>query len=125
VPASAPRHVLVVEDDREIREILALILEEAGYAVDCATNGLEALTFLRSGGAVPAVILLDLAMPIMNGIEFCAEKSADAALKDIPVVVMSAAGRLDARLAQISAQAFLKKPMTIEAVLETIERCST
>jgi CheY-like chemotaxis protein len=71
------------------------------------------------------VILLDLAMPIMNGIEFCAEKSADAALKDIPVVVMSAAGRLDARLAQISAQAFLKKPMTIEAVLETIERCST
>jgi CheY-like chemotaxis protein len=117
--------VLIVEDDQEIREILTTILVEAGYAVASAANGLEALTQLRSGVPLPAVILLDLLMPVMDGVEFCARKDADAAIKDIPVVVMSALRKPEVKVPTTSAQGYLKKPMTLEAVLEAVERfCS-
>jgi CheY-like chemotaxis protein len=122
VPARASGRVLVVEDDQEIRDILTQILGEEGYAVDCARDGLEALARLRSGLPLPAVILLDLMMPVMDGVEFCAQKDADASLAPIPVVVMSAARQLEAKLPTTAAQGYLKKPMTLEAVLEAVER---
>jgi CheY-like chemotaxis protein len=122
MPDIAPRRVLVVEDDQDVRELLAEILQEAGYAVSCAANGLRALELLRSGAEQPAVILVDLRMPVMDGVEFCRQKCADNALEHIPVIMMSAAGQLEPRLQQISVQALLKKPMSIEAVLEAVER---
>jgi CheY-like chemotaxis protein len=125
MPVDAPRRVLIVEDDQEIREILTTILVEAGYAVASAANGLEALTQLRSGVPLPAVILLDLLMPVMDGVEFCARKDADAAIKDIPVVVMSALRKPEVKVPTTSAQGTLKKPMTLDAVLEAVKRfCS-
>jgi CheY-like chemotaxis protein len=113
---------LVVEDDDDIREIFAQILEEAGYVVTWASNGRDALKRLRSGGPLPGVIFLDLMMPIMDGYAFCAEKMADPAIAQVPVVVMSADGRAQPKLEGFAVQAFLRKPLTIRAILDAAER---
>jgi CheY-like chemotaxis protein len=123
MPTDESRRVLVVEDYEDIRELLAQSLEEAGYAVDRAANGLEALAILRSGSALPAVILLDLMMPVMDGVEFCAQKNANAATRDIPVIAMSAANHPEALLGDLPARAIVRKPMALEEVLEAVERC--
>jgi len=78
---SAP--VLVVEDDRDVRESLVAVLEDAGYRVMSAADGRAALDLLRAGPR-PAVILLDLMMPVMDGFEFRAEQVRDPSLADVP-----------------------------------------
>ena len=82
--------VLVVEDDRDVRESLVAVLEDAGYKVISASDGRAALTLLRAG-PLPSVILLDLMMPVMDGWEFRQRQSARPALAGIPVVVVTAA----------------------------------
>src|SRR2546425_68496 len=83
-PDSRPE-LLLVDDDRELRDLLALSLQERGFTVVTANNGQEALDRLRSA-ALPAAVLLDLNMPTMNGWQFCAAKNADSALKSLPVI---------------------------------------
>ena len=80
-------HVLVVEDDEMMRLILRRILEDEGYVVTEAANGLEALERLRS--AIPGAVLLDLLMPVMDGFEFFAAMHAEPAWRDIPVLVIT------------------------------------
>ena len=80
--------VLVVDDDADVRELLRRMLESDGYAVVEAENGRAALGALRAGR--PAVILLDLMMPEMDGFEFVAELRRDEAWRTIPVVVITA-----------------------------------
>src|SRR4051812_7688935 len=81
--------VLVVEDDAELREMLAQHLHLAGFAPVTASNGHEALQLLRMG--FPAkLILLDLTMPLMDGWAFRAVQRRDPSLADIPVIVVSA-----------------------------------
>lgn len=113
--------VLVVEDDGDIREELAAVIEDSNYRTIRAANGAVALQKLR-GGPRPCVILLDLMMPVMDGREFLAEQQNDAALKEIPVVVLSA--HIDGGRAgtQMTAAAFLKKPIDLAELLRTIER---
>jgi CheY-like chemotaxis protein len=120
--SDAAKHVLIVEDDDAIREALAEVLEEAGCTVAVAANGSQALTRLRSGGPLPGLILLDLMMPVMDGFEFSEAQSLDPQLRNIPVVVMSAAGHVEANLERTRAASYLRKPMTIEAILEVIVR---
>jgi CheY-like chemotaxis protein len=86
---STTRRILVVDDDREIREILADILQDEGYAVVQAKNGAAALDALRDEPH-PCVILLDLMMPIMDGTEFRQNQLADPKLANIPVVLFTA-----------------------------------
>jgi DNA-binding response OmpR family regulator len=81
--------VLVVEDDPELREMMAQRLHMAGFAPVTASNGHEALQLLRMG--FPAkLILLDLTMPLMDGWAFRAVQRRDPSLADIPVIVVSA-----------------------------------
>jgi CheY-like chemotaxis protein len=79
--------VLVVDDDRELREALVEALEEAGYRAHQAANGRQALE--RLGDAVPDAILVDVMMPIMNGVELLRALRADPDLKRIPVILMT------------------------------------
>jgi CheY-like chemotaxis protein len=116
---SDSRLIMVIEDDDDIREVLAQILEEEGYTVALARHGGEALAALRSGGPLPSVIFLDLMMPVMDGFEFCAEKQRDQALAPVPVVVMSADGRAEPKLEHSGVQGYLRKPLTIRAILDT------
>src|SRR5262245_6942739 len=86
------RTVLVVEDDAPTREVVGLILSSQGYATREAKNGQEALDRLRQGPP-PGLILLDLAMPVMDGFEFRRRQLGDAALASVPVVVLSGLAR--------------------------------
>jgi CheY-like chemotaxis protein len=106
--------VLIVEDDNDTREMLGRFLELEGYNVETAENGKRALERLGSGVGA-CVILLDLMMPVMDGWQFRQEQIRDASLADIPVIVVSAAGR--ERLEKIQANAYLSKPVDLDELL--------
>jgi CheY-like chemotaxis protein len=113
------RSVLIVEDDLDIRETLAEILQDEGYPVATAANGREAMAHLRSR-APTCVILLDLMMPIMNGWEFRAEQQQDPALAQIPVVVVSGDGNVAQKAASLSVDGYLAKPIDLDRLLDTV-----
>ena len=106
--------VLIVEDDLDTREMLGRFLELEGYTVETAENGKRALERLDSGVGA-CVILLDLMMPVMDGWQFRQEQVRNASLADIPVIVVSAAGR--ERLERIHANAYLSKPVDLDELL--------
>jgi len=85
----AREHILVVEDDDELRESLVDMLEQRGYRAGAAEDGLRALEYLRDCPGLPALILLDLAMPNMDGAQFREEQLRHARLAAIPVGVLS------------------------------------
>ena len=116
------KHVLVVEDDVDIRDALIGILRDEGYAADAAGNGVEALDHLRSNAPRPALILLDLMMPVMNGWQFRTAQKGDDALNAIPVVVISADAGVKQKAASIGAQGYLKKPIELDALLDVVAK---
>jgi CheY-like chemotaxis protein len=123
VAAGSPvPHVLIVEDDLDIRDALSQILEEEGYTVVTAANGREALDMLRNGCPPPRLILLDLMMPVMNGWQFRAEQNADPSLRDIPVVIISADTHIRDKAYQLGLREFFRKPIEISNLLQTLER---
>jgi len=113
--------VLVVDDDAEMRDLLAVALAAEGYRVDAVANGREALHHLRSH-AETCVILLDLMLPVMDGPQFRRVQMRDRSLAWIPVVVMSAAadGRRQAR--GIGARGFVPKPLDLDEVRRALRR---
>jgi two-component system, chemotaxis family, chemotaxis protein CheY len=113
--------VLVVDDDRDLLETVAGILDMEGYEVATATNGEEALDYLRAHES-PRVILLDLSMPIMDGLTFRDEQRKDAALASIPVVAFSAAAQLAEKVRDHDFAAVLKKPVKLDVLLGTIAK---
>jgi CheY-like chemotaxis protein len=120
----AERHgrVLVVEDERTIRQSIAGYLEDAGYTVDQAENGAEALTCMRQ--AIPDVVVLDLLMPIMGGRAFVQACRQDARLGPVPVVLLSAAHDLTQATEEIQPRASLAKPIDLDVLLAVIDRVS-
>jgi len=108
------KRVLVVDDDRELREALVELLEGEGYHVSSAGDGRQALT--KASARRPDVILLDLMMPVMSGWQFRAAQVRDPALSSIPVIVMSATSN------DLPAAATVSKPCRIEDVLEAVRR---
>lgn len=116
--------VLIVDDDADIRETLSLTLESSGYRTLTAANGEEALRVLRSSDAPPAVILLDLMMPGMNGWRFREEQVRDEALAGIPVVILSGAGDVAQKAAERGAAGCLEKPPGLDAVRSMLQRYS-
>jgi CheY-like chemotaxis protein len=114
--------VLIVEDDRDIREALAEVLEDGNYRPIHAADGAAALQTLRAAPRAPCVILLDVMMPVMDGRQFRAVQQEDPALSGIPVVVLSAHAEGTSAAAQMKASAFLQKPIDLRMLLETVER---
>jgi CheY-like chemotaxis protein len=100
--------VLVVEDDDAIRTMLLTVLEVAGYDVLGVRNGLDALTML--GEWRPDVIVLDLFMPLMDGFELLARKSASADLASIPVIVVTTSTALLPSAERLGVWAVLQRP---------------
>ncbi len=120
--APASQRVLVVDDDPDIRETLSEILAGSGYEAVCAGDGAEALAALRAPGPRPGVVLLDLMMPVMSGWQFREEQLRDAAIADVPVVVITAQARVDSGGSPLDAAATVHKPFRIDDLLATIER---
>jgi CheY-like chemotaxis protein len=116
------RMVMVVEDDCDVRDSLLEVLEDHAYAPLAASNGKEALDRLRARGQKPCVILLDVMMPVMDGWGFRAAQAQDSELSGIPVVVLTAHASAAETAREMHAAGFLKKPITLDALLATIER---
>jgi CheY-like chemotaxis protein len=109
--------VLIVEDDADLREMMAQLLALEGYDAAIAANGRDALDYLRRG-ATPRLILLDLMMPVMDGWEFRREQQRDPAIASVPVVVLSALDR--GRANDVIADDFLKKPLDFDRLLHLV-----
>ena len=122
--AESRQRILLVDDDLDLRESLAEALEEAGYTVDRASNGQEALQSLREER--PTVILLDLLMPVMNGWQFCQLKKQDQTVASIPVIAMSAAVSKDPSSPYyIEVDDFLAKPIEFADLLNKLKNLAS
>ena len=113
--------ILLVEDDYDVREALAETLRDEGYVVECVSDGQEALEYLR-GGARPGLILLDLMMPRMSGSEFRMVQKIDPDLKHLPVVLLSADGRMEEKARTLETAGAVRKPIDLPELLAVIER---
>jgi len=114
-PEARAGRVLLVEDDPGVRNGLAHVLRGAGYEVQCAEHGQAGLEILNQGFS-PCVIVLDVAMPVMDGVTFAAELKATP-LAGVPIIVMSAVStRIE------GAAAHIRKPFDVLGLLEEVER---
>ena len=113
--------VLVVDDNENNREIVSRLLEREGYEVSTAENGALALEQIKS--QPPDLVLLDVMMPVMDGIEACKRMKDDPDSRLIPVVIMTALGQVDDRVRAIQAGAddFLTKPVNRGELLARIQ----
>ena len=116
------RAILVVEDDPDTREMLGVALEYAGYKVVTATNGREAIDRLRAAAELPALILLDLSMPVLDGFGFRREQLGDPKLASIPVVILSAERDVIHAARSLDANGYLLKPFAFEVLVDTVKR---
>jgi CheY-like chemotaxis protein len=120
-PVPAPGYVLVVDDEPDVRESLAVLLDVCGIKAMTVANGWEALDLIRAT-APPAVVLLDLKMPVMTGEQFLAERLADPALAAVPVVVSSATADTAVRARLPGVAAFHAKGCDAAELLATVRR---
>jgi CheY-like chemotaxis protein len=113
--------ILVVEDEADTREILVMTLELHGLPTAGVSNGQEALAYLRNQEP-PKLILLDLMMPVMDGVEFRAAQLADPRVAQIPVVVVSGIHGSAQRARDLRAIDYLEKPVRALALVDCVKR---
>ena len=113
--------VLIVDDDEDVRDAVRTILQDEGYETLEASHGREALSILRERDVPPALVLLDLMMPTMDGWQLRARLREDPALAEIPIVIMTAHAAF--RRAVINATPdipILPKPIDVERLLDLV-----
>lgn len=123
-PVMKCKSVLIVEDDRDIREALEDLLKSEGYNAYSAVNGKDGLEALKTIPG-PCLILLDLMMPVMNGWEFMEAKKHDVVLATLPVVIVSAlrsASALGNSNFPTAPAGYLKKPVSMDSLLELVQQ---
>ncbi|HET7036244.1 MAG TPA: response regulator [Thermomicrobiaceae bacterium] len=114
-----PPGVLVVDDDSTIRSVIAELLLVEGYLVRTAVNGRDALEVLRAWR--PCVIVLDLMMPVMDGWAFrAAQRALPGALREIPVIILSATRDVERHAAELGAATAISKPFDLDQVVTTV-----
>lgn len=113
--------ILIVEDDPDLRLVHSEILSLEGYPVLTAADGVEALELVERQGP-PAIILLDLRMPGMDGWDLAEELRTRPHLRDVPIVVVAAHYRIADEAAAIGAKAWLHKPVDITDLLRVVGR---
>ncbi|HVL81046.1 MAG TPA: response regulator [Actinomycetota bacterium] len=114
------RHLLIADDEPDIRFLLKRMLDPIGYQVTEASNGEEVLDHARRSR--PDLILLDLKMPVMDGFECLEKLKGDPALRAVPVVVVTAWGELlEGEPAMAWAEACVAKPFTADVLLRIVD----
>jgi len=117
-----PETILIVDDEQSIRDSLAGLLADEGYATQCAADGEEGLKALRGGqGVDPDLVLLDIAMPGRDGVDILEEMRRTR--PELPVVMMSGHATIETavRATQLGAYDFIEKPLSVEKLLLTIQ----
>src|SRR5437870_4335638 len=119
-------NVLIVEDDRDTRELLTHVLATEGFHAVGAEDGLEALHLLRvvrhRAPDVPCLVLLDLKMPRLSGNEFRRAQLGDPIVATVPIAVMSGAVDAEERAQSLGAVATVTKPIDFDVLLEVVRR---
>jgi CheY-like chemotaxis protein len=116
---SGRRTVLVVEDDLDIREVMRMVLEASGFVVIEAGEGVDALAILRTHPV--CVILLDLMMPGMDGVQFREAQLQDPKIASIPVVIVSGGGGVPEKATELGACGYLVKPTDMRLMLTIVK----
>lgn len=116
------KHVVIIEDEREAGELFAEMMRVSGYKVSLATNSQEGLALLRQ--TRPDVVVLDIMMPGLSGLDVLKEMRATEHLKDVPVVIVSAKGTpADVRNGLAAgAQAYMTKPVGFQELKATVAK---
>jgi CheY-like chemotaxis protein len=114
--------VLIVEDDRDVREALVEVLEEEGFGVAAASNGVEALGYLREAIVLPRLILLDLMMPVMDGRQFRCEQLKVPQWRSVPVFVMTATGNFKDEEKVMCVAGAIRKPLHLIELFALVDR---
>ena len=117
------KKIMVVDDEHEVRELIKTGLEKANYATVLASSGSEALDICKTDK--PDLILLDIAMPIMDGYQVCEKLKANPQTKDIPVLFLTGKD-LDPRgiierYETLCACGYIPKPSTLKELLDKIK----
>jgi len=113
-----PSSVLVVDDDPNLVRLMSKFLTLEGFAPVPASNGAEALSYLRGGGAA-SVILLDLRMPVMDGWEF-ARRYAELPSEHVPIIAFVAALNAEQECAMLSTASIVTKPFDLDDLLAAV-----
>jgi CheY-like chemotaxis protein len=113
---SSAAQILIVEDDDDLREVVSGLLRELGYKVATAVNGSDALAYLRTNRP-PGLIVLDVMMPVMDGVEFCRRRLRDPSLRAIPIFLFTARGQ---SIANVSAVRVLRKPLVVDEFIDAV-----
>jgi CheY-like chemotaxis protein len=115
------RLVLIVDDDADIRNALHRALTEEGFSVACAGNGEEALDRLDGpDGCRPAAVILDVRMPVMNGLEFLCYRASMPEVQAVPVLVMTAAGYRDDLFEPFTSCQLMRKPVRLSDLVAAL-----
>lgn len=116
------KQILVIDDDMAMRLFLTNMLSER-YAVSCANNGMEACHWLSSGN-IPDLIISDMCMPEMDGLELLKVLSSNGLYKNIPVIILSTMedNHTRERCLNHGAFAYLNKPFDGQALMQTVNQ---
>lgn len=118
------RTVLIVEDDASILDLLSELLMEEGFQPVRAKNGEEALQALQAMTELPSLIVLDLKMPVMDGISFRVAQVSDPRLCQIPVLLMSADAHIEENAVSLGLKFQIRKPLSVDQfILKVSELC--
>jgi two-component system, chemotaxis family, chemotaxis protein CheY len=117
--ADRERVVLVVEDDESIRNVIADVLEERGFRVRGAANGVEALACLDE--TLPDVMVLDLLMPVMHGWDFMESYAQKTNGNQIPIVVVSVNAALPRSFNHFGVHSVIAKPFDVDELLSAVD----
>lgn len=112
--------ILIVDDDPGIRQLLAAFLAHHGYLAVDAPNGAAALRYLEDASALPDLLLVDLMMPEMDGAAFRQAQLLDPRLASIPMAVLSAAENVHEQAPNLTANAYVSKPIDFDALLAVV-----
>ena len=112
------RTVLVVEDEFGVADVIVAALEDEGYRVIVAANGRQGMDRLRE--AVPALIIMDFMMPVMDGAAMGAAVRADPTFAGLPIIMTSAISEPAVRERFPHYQAFLRKPFRVQELLDCV-----
>ncbi len=117
------KHIMIVEDSPDLQLLLGRLFASEGYVIHRADNGQQALDLLHSMPSLPNIILLDIMMPVMDGIDFRDHQMNDPQLAKIPVVVMTADSNYQSHAKFLNDIEVVKKPiLDVDSLLKTIER---